>query len=308
MAGIRGLRDPQPGCPERHRALAPHHAAPGPRARAGRALRGRCHVATAHAEAIAEALSSAGQPVTEMRRLPESGIESRRYAAATAAGGRLDVGASTGISRQPVPCTGCTASCGCRTRSPAGRRSRRTRAVGAQGAHGLRRAGRRSADSAPPRPGPGGPGSHRDRHRGMWPGRPSPEMGDALSDAELGAPGTRCSGCTHTGSPPGAHRGPYPPRWRWARGASRPGSGDVAASDLQLRLDLSQLIAELAHAGPARAGSADMALRKVGANELISVVPLLQPVGALRVDEDVPCAATRTCLSEAEEAGAGGRA
>jgi uncharacterized membrane protein YbhN (UPF0104 family) len=56
-----------------------------------------------------------------------------------------------------------------------------------------------------------------------------------------------------------------------------PGSGDVAASDLQLRLDLSQLIAELATlVGPDR--SADLALRKVGASELISVVPLLQPV------------------------------
>ena len=42
-----------------------------------------------------------------------------------------------------------------------------------------------------------------------------------------------------------------------------PGGGDVAASDLQLRLDLSQLLAELAAlVGPDRA--ADLALRKVG--------------------------------------------
>ena len=56
-----------------------------------------------------------------------------------------------------------------------------------------------------------------------------------------------------------------------------PGDGDVAASDLQIRLDLAQLIAELAlYVGPDRA--AGLALKQGSANELVAVVPLLQPV------------------------------
>ncbi len=56
-----------------------------------------------------------------------------------------------------------------------------------------------------------------------------------------------------------------------------PGNGDVAAGDLQLRLDMAQLIAELALlVGPDRA--ADLALKKVGADQLVAVVPLLQPI------------------------------
>ena len=71
------------------------------------------------------------------------------------------------------------------------------------------------------------------------------------------------------------------------------GNGDVAASDLQLRLDVAQLIAELALlVGPER--SADIALGKVAPTELSAVVPLLQPVvlhratrAALRHHKDV---------------------
>jgi uncharacterized membrane protein YbhN (UPF0104 family) len=60
-----------------------------------------------------------------------------------------------------------------------------------------------------------------------------------------------------------------------------PGDGDVAASDLQLRLDTAQLIAELAlTVGTERA--ADLALEKAGAGELVAVVPLLQPVALAR--------------------------
>ena len=60
-----------------------------------------------------------------------------------------------------------------------------------------------------------------------------------------------------------------------------PGDGDVAASDLQIRLDLAQLIAELALVvGPQR--SADLALEKAGADELVAVVPLLQRVALAR--------------------------
>jgi glycosyltransferase 2 family protein len=60
-----------------------------------------------------------------------------------------------------------------------------------------------------------------------------------------------------------------------------PGDGDVAASDLQVRLDLAQLLAELAlYVGPDRA--ADLALAKAGADELVGVVPLLQRVALAR--------------------------
>ena len=60
-----------------------------------------------------------------------------------------------------------------------------------------------------------------------------------------------------------------------------PGNGDVAASDLQLRLDISQLLAELALlVGPDRA--ADIAQERIGADELAAVVPLLQPVALHR--------------------------
>ncbi len=60
-----------------------------------------------------------------------------------------------------------------------------------------------------------------------------------------------------------------------------PGDGDIAASDLQIRLDTAQLIAELAlTVGTRRA--ADLALEKAGAGELVAVVPLLQPIALAR--------------------------
>jgi uncharacterized membrane protein YbhN (UPF0104 family) len=60
-----------------------------------------------------------------------------------------------------------------------------------------------------------------------------------------------------------------------------PGDGDVAASDLQIRLDLAQLLAELAlYVGPDRAAS--LAVEKASADELVAVVALLQPVALAR--------------------------
>jgi uncharacterized membrane protein YbhN (UPF0104 family) len=60
-----------------------------------------------------------------------------------------------------------------------------------------------------------------------------------------------------------------------------PGDGDVAASDLQLRLDLAQLIAELALVvGPEK--SASLAVERVGGNELVAILALLQPVALVR--------------------------
>ncbi len=56
-----------------------------------------------------------------------------------------------------------------------------------------------------------------------------------------------------------------------------PGDGDVGATDLQIRLDVSQLLAELAlYVGPER--TVKLALAKAGADDLVAVVPLLQPV------------------------------
>jgi uncharacterized membrane protein YbhN (UPF0104 family) len=60
-----------------------------------------------------------------------------------------------------------------------------------------------------------------------------------------------------------------------------PSSGDVAATDLQIRLDRAQLMAELALVvGPDR--SADLALEKIPTDEIVSVVPLLQTVALSR--------------------------
>ena len=60
-----------------------------------------------------------------------------------------------------------------------------------------------------------------------------------------------------------------------------PTAGDVAATDLQIRLDRAQLMAELALVvGPDR--SADLALEKIPTDEIISVVPLLQTVALSR--------------------------
>jgi glycosyltransferase 2 family protein len=72
-----------------------------------------------------------------------------------------------------------------------------------------------------------------------------------------------------------------------------PSDGDVAASDLQVRLDLAQLTASLALlVGPERA--ADAARKKIGSAEMAGLVPLLQPVvlhrstrAALRKRKDV---------------------
>ncbi len=66
-----------------------------------------------------------------------------------------------------------------------------------------------------------------------------------------------------------------------------PGDGDVAASDLQVRLDVAQLLAELAlYVGPDRA--ARLALDKSSDGELLAILPLLQPVALAR--------STRTAL------------
>jgi uncharacterized membrane protein YbhN (UPF0104 family) len=84
-----------------------------------------------------------------------------------------------------------------------------------------------------------------------------------------------------------------------------PGNGDVAASDLQLRLDLAQLLATLALlVGPDRAVSS--ARKKVNGAELAAVASLLQPVvlhrstrSALRRRKDVLPALRKRLLAAA---------
>jgi len=67
-----------------------------------------------------------------------------------------------------------------------------------------------------------------------------------------------------------------------------PGDGDVAASDLQIRLDVAQLLAELALVvGPGRA--AGLAVAKMSADDLVAVVSLLQPVALARPTRKALC-------------------
>ena len=82
------------------------------------------------------------------------------------------------------------------------------------------------------------------------------------------------------------------------------GNGDVAASDLQVRLDVAQLVAEFALLVGAER-SADIALAKIAPAELSAVVALLQPVvlhrttrAALRRRKDVLPAVRKQLLGE----------
>jgi uncharacterized membrane protein YbhN (UPF0104 family) len=87
-----------------------------------------------------------------------------------------------------------------------------------------------------------------------------------------------------------------------------PGDGDVAATDLQIRLDLAQLTVTMALVvGPER--SAALARRKLGSAAVASLVPLLQPVvlhrttrAALRRHKDVLPALRKRFVGSAPEA------
>ena len=87
-----------------------------------------------------------------------------------------------------------------------------------------------------------------------------------------------------------------------------PGDGDVAATDLQIRLDLAQLTASLALlVGPDRA--ADAARAKIGDADVRGLVPLLQPVvlhrstrAALRRHKDVLPALRKRLVGSATDA------
>ena len=76
-----------------------------------------------------------------------------------------------------------------------------------------------------------------------------------------------------------------------------PGNGDVAATDLQTRLDLAQLTAETALlVGPDRA--ADLAIEKLGSGELLGLVPLLQPIALERAAKTTQRRRRRAVLAD----------
>jgi glycosyltransferase 2 family protein len=105
------------------------------------------------------------------------------------------------------------------------------------------------------------------------------------------------------GPPPGDRGRPSPARSEVM--LLDPGNGDVAATDLQVRLDLAQLLAELALlVGPERA--AGSARGKISSAELSAVAPLIQPVvlhrstrAALHRDKDVLPALRKRLLPDA---------
>jgi glycosyltransferase 2 family protein len=292
------------------------------------------------AEAIAAGLGAAGYPVVVMRRTPEEGIESRRYAATGRSGDRLDVrvydrdqeaaGALYRIYRwlrlqgQVRHGTPLTLGRAVERRAllsyavdEAGVRTARLVALISVGsdatalAH-LQHAGTTLAemaapapagedeadpaavtqpDPAPagtttPHPNPGGPPDPAGQH-------PDPAGPDA-------AP----SGLTRPARPADSqptddqllrvweavlqlhahrvtHRALTADRILFTDDGNvvllDPGGGDVGATDLQLRLDLAQLMAELALlVGPDR--TASLAAKAVGPDDLVAVVPLLQPI------------------------------
>ncbi len=244
-------------------------------------------------ETIAAALGAAGQPVTELRRVAAAGAASRRYAAVTRGGERLDVivfdrdqqaaGALYRVYRL------------IRLRGPVSRRAPLT----------TDRAAERTAlltyaveDAGVPTPRlrallRAGPEAlvlaTEEPH-----GRPLADLAGTLTDAQLESV---WDAVLRLHAHRVTHRSLTVDRILIGDAGQvillDPGSGDVAASDLQLRLDLTQLLAEFAAlVGPDRA--ADLALRKVGPAELVTLVPLLQPVvlarstrSTLRRDKDV---------------------
>jgi glycosyltransferase 2 family protein len=229
------------------------------------------------AEAIAAALAAAGQPVGELRRVPGNGSESRRYAAACSGGGRLDVivfdrdqqaaGALYRLYRSLRLRDQVSRRAPLSTDRSAERRALMGYAVEDAGVRtprlrALVRAGPEAIVLATDADG----------------GTPLAELGAALTDRQLEAVWDAVQRLH-------AHRVTH--RMLTADrividtdGQIKlldPGGGDVAASDLQRRLDLAQLLAELATlVGPERA--AQLAGRQLGHAGPLALVPLLQPV------------------------------
>ncbi|MCW2911350.1 MAG: integral rane protein-like protein [Actinomycetia bacterium] len=258
-------------------------------------------------EAIAAALAPVGLTVTELRRVDAAGAASRRYAAVTRDGGRLDVRVFD------------------RDQQAAGALYRVYRLVRLRGQVSRRaplttdRAAERTAlltyaveDAGVPTPRlralvRAGPEAlvlaTEERH-----GTALADLSGTLTDAQLELV---WDAVLRLHAHRVAHRSLTADRILIDDAGQvillDPGIGDVAASDLQLRLDLSQLLAELAAlVGPDRA--ADLALRRVGPAELVTLVPLLQPVvlarstrSTLRRDKDVLPALRKRLLATAPD-------
>ncbi len=280
---------------------------------------------------IAEALSGVCSPVVSMRRIWDSSVETRRYAATLRGGGRLDV---TVLDRdQQAADVFYRLYRRLRLRTQASRSAPLT----------VERAMERRAlltyateDAGVPTPrlcalirvGPEAAVLANESHGGTT----LADLAEVPTDEQLGrvwdvvlrlhsrrvthraltanrilliSDGDRGHGQAQ-GLGPHHHDGGHP---RGGTGAEvmllDPGNGDVAASDLQLRLDLAQLLAEMALlVGPDRAASS--ARQKLSSAELAAVAPLLQPVvlhrstrSAVRRSKDVLPALRKRLLTTA---------
>ncbi|HEY1324604.1 MAG TPA: lysylphosphatidylglycerol synthase transmembrane domain-containing protein [Streptosporangiaceae bacterium] len=230
---------------------------------------------------IAAALSAGGLAVTAIRRVRQAGPGSRHYAVATQDGSQLDVVVFD------------------RDQQAAGAFYRLYRAIRVQGQvlrnsplsvdHSVERRALLSyatADAGVPTPrlrtlvrvGPEAAVLAYDHCEGTALAQRNP----GYSDAELGC---IWDAVTRLHAHRVTHRGLTADRIVFTDGGRvlllDPGDGDVAASDLQIHLDLAQLIAELALVvGPEK--SAGLAVEKIGGSELVAVLPLLQPVALAR--------------------------
>jgi glycosyltransferase 2 family protein len=253
---------------------------------------------------IAEALSTVEAPVVAIRRIADSSAETRRYAATLQGGGRLDV---TVFDREQQ-----AADAFYRLY----RRLRLTTQVSRSAPLTVERAIERRAlltyateDAGVPTPrlralirvGPEASAIANESHDGTTLAELAhPPTGAQLArvwDVVLQLHSRRVTHRALTAdrillTSDGHGRGgdnlapglgpPHPDGGRPGSGGDEvmllePGNGDVAASDLQLRLDLAQLLAELALlVGPDRAAAS--ARQKLSADELAAVAPLIQPV------------------------------
>jgi glycosyltransferase 2 family protein len=244
---------------------------------------------------IAAALSEAGVPLAEITRLANTGTENRRYAARSANGSRLDVtvfdrdqqGADAfyRIYRRLRLTSQVSRSAPLTVSRAVERRTLMTYAVEDAGVSTPRlEAAVRVAPEA------AAIATHHvdGTTLAQLPGPPSDEQLSRIWDAVLELHRRRVT-----------HRSLTAQHILLSGDANaqvtllEPGDGDVAASDLQIRLDLAQLTVTMALlVGPER--SAALARSKLGPATVASLVPLLQPVvlhrttrAALRQHKDV---------------------
>jgi uncharacterized membrane protein YbhN (UPF0104 family) len=231
------------------------------------------------AAAIASALSRVAAPVTGIRRMPDTSTDYRRYTASQHGGGTLDV---TVFDRDQQ-----TADAiyriwrGLRLRSqvssPAPLTVERAIEKRALMTYALEDAGVATPRlRALLRVGPEAAVFATDHHPGVTlaelPGKPSDGQLSQVFDAVSRLHRHRVTHRSLT-----AEHILLTPNGTGEVMLLEPGDGDVAASDLQLRLDLAQLTAALALVvGPERA--ADAARARLGDAQVAGLVPLLQPV------------------------------